>query len=106
MNRGRDGPPSFYEQDMDRWRMKFNDSIEKRKTFKKSFQNTYEWTSFNKNLNVSGNLYGARVATSQDKKEGDSTMILKRVMQRRKSRQSTCSPCNVDVNYIGNSAAF
>ena len=123
-------PPSFYNNDIEKWTQKFDKQVKDREEFKKNNFAKLEITpvTVNTNLEDPHNVYNSRGfhtslgfvkghqlggSTTNRTTNGDQVITkeggdseYKRVMERRKSRQSTRAPTTVDIDYAGNSARF
>jgi hypothetical protein len=92
---------------MAKWKNKFAKSIKEREMFKKDFAKTQELTCLTRNTNIRTaeldaiDLSNKAGTESKDPKRGGS--LFTKVLKRRKSRQSTFAPCNIDFDYAGNS---
>ena len=103
-----DNPPSFYEDDLRKKEEKFAKAIKDRQNFKRMYFSGERRTILAGNDNF--------VEADADKKLADPKYTggqiqatrseFKRVIQRRKSRQSVAAPTNLDVDFIGNSNNF
>ena len=106
-------PPSFFEADQQKWTKKFKDAIKERQFLKKKIHQGRAWSHLlecNENLNpqspfVDGDLKlkAAKYTGGQIKPE---VSEFKKVLKRRKSRQSTSMPTAVDFEYKGNSGTL
>ena len=102
-------PPSFYEADQDKWRRKFAQSVLERTQFKKKYLSDRKTSVLNQNDNL---LLNDETDWDQKLKKTHYTggqliptkSEFKQVLKRRKSRQSTDMPSQVDFEYQGNSA--
>lgn len=99
-------PPKFYDEEQEKWSSKFEKSIKDRQDFKKKFMKTQKLTILNSNDNLKktydpeqtlkGSYTGGQLIPAFSE--------FRKVLKRRKSRQSTQMPCQVDFEYIGNDA--
>lgn len=78
-----EGPPSFFEKDLDKFQSKFQQAVSTRAAFKDTL-NSLGQTTIVGTANQNATRIGAR---------------------RRNSRQSANTFCNVDFNYTGNTAS-
>ena len=103
-----DNPPSFYDDDMNKWRNKFAKAVSSRAQFKKQ-----HFSKDNKSILATNDNFVAKdpdLKIAEPKYTGGSVQPtkseFKKVIGRRKSRQSVNSPTNCDIDFVGNSAAF
>ena len=92
-----DRPPAFFEDDMNKWKLKFAQAIKDREIMKKQMMKTLDVTCLTRNTNVK--------SLDSDRGISDKTLFGK-VMKRRNSRQSSYAPVNVDFDYAGDSAPY
>lgn len=103
-----ENPPSFYDDDLKKKQEKYAKAIKERIAYKRSYLSSERRSIHTTNGNVA--------EADADKKLADSRYTggqitatrseFKRVVQRRKSRQSVCAPTNVDIDFVGNSNNF
>jgi hypothetical protein len=99
-------PPSFYYNDIEKWNAKFAKHIKDREYIKKQFQKSSELTCRTVNSNVRQQEDRAKsLSKSHDPKDARPSLFGK-VLERRKSRQSTCAPGVIDFDYAGDSSQF
>lgn len=103
-----DNPPSFYEDDLRKRQEKYSKAIKDRAVFKRTYFSQERRTILASNDNFQ--------EQDADKKIKDvkytggqiqaARSEFKKVVQRRKSRQSVAAPTNLDIDYVGNSADY
>ena len=101
-------PPSFYEEDLRKKQEKYSKAIKERAAFKRTYFSNERRTILATNDNFE--------ESDPDKKLQDvkytggqihaTRSEFKRVVQRRKSRQSVAAPTNLDIDFAGNSNDF
>mmetsp|Transcript_15944 Transcript_15944/g.21631 ORF Transcript_15944/g.21631 Transcript_15944/m.21631 type:complete len:266 (-) Transcript_15944:416-1213(-) len=100
-----ENPPSFYDDDLRKRQEKYNKAIKDRAAFKRTYfsherktilagNDNFEEVDADKRLQEPKYTGGQITATRSE---------FKRVIQRRRSRQSVAAPTNLDVDFIGNS---
>lgn len=101
-------PPKFYDADQEKWAKKFEESIKDRQRFKRTAMRIMSFSAVNSNPNVKktfdpdASLQGTSYTGGQlIPKQSE----FKQVLKRRKSRQSTRMPTQVDFEYVGNTTA-
>jgi len=103
-----DNPPSFYDDDLRKKQEKYDKCVKERMQFKKTYQSNERRTILAGNDNFMGEDPDKKV--QEAKYTGGQIQAnhseFKRVIGRRKSRQSVLAPTNLDIDYIGNSANF
>lgn len=107
---GGHGAPSFYDDDQRKWAKKFAKAIGDRQEFKKKYLSTRKTTVLNSNDNVTskGMDWDAKLKNTAYTSGQliPHTSEFKQVLKRRKSRQSTQMPTQIDFEYTGNSCAI
>ena len=102
-------PPTFYNQDIERWNNKFAKHIQERESFKKRYLRQTELTCLTRNTNIK---QGDDEAPATTKKAGsvghdkNKPSLFGKVLKRRTSRQSNYAPGVIDFDYAGNSSTF
>lgn len=106
-------PPSFYYNDMEKWKAKFANHIKQRDAFKRQFTRTQELTCLTRNTNLKSAEEQAAAAkggkgkgASVDPGEANKSSLFNQVLKRRKSRQSNYAPGVIDFDYAGDSSKF
>lgn len=115
-------PPSFLQKDLDKRQEKFSYPLKDRGEYKRKHYKDVELTPLTVNTNLvnpdlmynsyfpkstsSGFNTAQTSAYTTVESQGAHNGEYKRVMQRRKSRLSTCAPVTVDFEYAGDSAKF
>jgi hypothetical protein len=88
---------------MDKWKEKFNKAIEERKQFKKDFNKTQVLSCLTRNTNLKSTDVDRARGQSVEPSDKEGGSLFNKVLKRRKSRQSTFAPVNLDFDYAGNS---
>jgi hypothetical protein len=114
-------PPSFFQSDLEKWDNRFKNTVKERQEFKKKYFLKDELTPVTVNTNLQdpglkyknsgfhtniGFIDTVKLKTSMHPNLGLNDTEYKRVMERRKSRQSVHAPTVVDIDYAGDSAKF
>ena len=102
-------PPSFYDNDIEKWKTKFQKHIKEREFVKKMMAKTQNINCLTKNTNIkSDNELDANGRLSNRGKslepENNNSSLVGKVLKRRKSRQSNFGPGCIDFDYAGDSA--
>lgn len=103
-----ENPPTFYDDDLRKWGEKFAKSVKQREQFKRTYHSQEKRTIFTSNDH--------NCTTDPDKKLSEIKYTggqlsaqkseFKRVIGRRKSRQSVNAPTNCDLDFVGNTSDF
>ena len=100
-----ENPPSFYDDDLRKKQDKYNKAIKDRAAFKRTYFSAERKTILAGNDNFEE--ADADKILQEPKYTGGQVQPtkseFKRVVQRRRSRQSVAAPTNLDVDFIGNS---
>ena len=101
-------PPKFYDDDQAKWVKKFEETIKDRQRFKRTAMKIINFSAMNSNPNVKKTFDPDQTLAGTSYTGGQllpKTSEFKQVLKRRKSRQSTRMPTQVDFEYVGNTTA-